>query len=64
MQKWEYLVVFINDTNFAEADAEADRYADADVYTDRLNQYGDAGWELVNFEWQTNGAKAALKRAV
>ncbi|RMG85255.1 MAG: DUF4177 domain-containing protein [Chloroflexi bacterium] len=62
MPKWEYLVVFIRDSRVSE-DAEIDAHLDADKYTDQLNQYGDAGWELVSFEWSDNGAKAAFKRA-
>ena len=43
-------------------DKEADTFADADKFTERLNTYGKAGWELVSFEWTDDGAKAALKR--
>jgi hypothetical protein len=37
-------------------------YLDADRYTQMLNTYGEAGWELVSFETSENGAKAAFKR--
>jgi hypothetical protein len=64
MQTWEYLVVYIRDTDLETTDAEADLYADADVFTDRLNTFGRAGWELVSFDWLDKGAKAAFKRPV
>jgi hypothetical protein len=64
MQKWEYLIVFIKDADLPIEDEEADRYVDADAFTERLNTYGEAGWELVSFEWLEKGAKAALKRPV
>lgn len=64
MQKWEYLVVYIQDVDMEAHDAEADLYVDADAFTERLNTYGQAGWELVSFEWLEKGAKAALKRPV
>ena len=64
MQKWEYLVVYIRDVELAEADQEIDFYADADKFTEQLNTYGKAGWELVSFVWIERGAKAALKRPV
>lgn len=60
--RWEYLVVFIQDSKVAESSPEVDVFLDADTYTDKLNRYGDAGWELVAFEWTTDGAKCALKR--
>lgn len=62
MQKWEYLVVFVQDSDIAQDKPEFDVYMDADKYTEQLNKYGDAGWELVAFEWQDQGAKAAFKR--
>lgn len=62
MQKWEYLVVFIRDVDLPTEDREADYYADADAFTERLNTYGKAGWELVSFDWLEKGARAALKR--
>lgn len=64
MQKWEYLVVYLRDVDIASDDAEIDLFADADAFTERLNTYGKAGWELVSFQWIDNGAKAALKRPI
>lgn len=61
MQKWEYLVVYIHDSEVTQ-DKEVDIFMDADKYTDKLNAYGQAGWELVSFDWTDDGAKAALKR--
>lgn len=60
--KWEYLVVYLSDSKVAEDNPEMDVHLDADTFTEKLNKYGDAGWELVSFEWQKDGAKAALKR--
>jgi hypothetical protein len=60
--KWEYLVVFIEDSRVAQDMPEIDNHLDADTYTDKLNMYGEAGWELVGFEWTVDGAKCALKR--
>jgi hypothetical protein len=60
--KWEYLVVFITDSKVAEGNAEVDVYLDADRFTDKLNNYGAAGWELVTAEWEKDGMKAVLKR--
>ncbi len=60
--EWEYLVVFIHDSKVAEGIPEVDAALDADTYTDKLNRYGEAGWELVSFEWTADGAKCALKR--
>lgn len=62
MQQWEYLVVFIQDSEVAQGQDEFDVYLDADKYSEKLNQYGKAGWELVNFTWEARGAKAAFKR--
>lgn len=64
MQQWEYLVVYIEDSKVAEHGSETDAHLDADTYTDKLRHYGAAGWELVSFQWDTDGAKAALKRPV
>ncbi len=64
MQQWEYLVVHMQDADLEATSEEADTYADADVFTERLNAYGQAGWELVSFEWLDKGARAALKRPV
>lgn len=58
---WEYLVVYLRGSDVAQ-DQETDAFMDADVYTEKLNNYGEAGWELVSFEWTPDGAKAALKR--
>lgn len=64
MQKWEYLVVFIEDSKVAQDNVTVDVYLDADKFTEKLNHYGSAGWELVSFEWHEHGAKVAFKRAV
>lgn len=61
-QKWEYLVVFIEDNPTPDEQAMFDNYMDADKYTDALNRYGEAGWEMVSFQWEKNGGKAAFKR--
>jgi hypothetical protein len=62
MTKWEYLVVFIQDNKVAQDMKEIDVHMDADKYTEKMNKYGEAGWELVSFEWTEDGAKAAFKR--
>ncbi|MCU0500085.1 MAG: DUF4177 domain-containing protein [Anaerolineae bacterium] len=62
MQKWEYLVVFIEDSKVAQDQPEFDRYLDVDKYTQALNTYGEAGWELVSLLTSANGARAAFKR--
>lgn len=62
MQEWEYLVTFIQDSKVADDQPDVDNFLDADTYTDKLNSYGQAGWELVSFEWTKDGAKVALKR--
>lgn len=62
MRQWEYLVVYIKDSKKAEDNKEMDVYLDADVFTDKLNKYGEAGWEMVSFTWETDGAKVAFKR--
>ncbi|MFW5691754.1 MAG: hypothetical protein ACOCX3_00215 [Chloroflexota bacterium] len=62
MQKWEYLVVFIEDSSVAQDRPEIDVHMDADRFTEKLTTYGEAGWELVSFEWIPEGAKAAFKR--
>ncbi|MEL6148533.1 MAG: DUF4177 domain-containing protein [Chloroflexota bacterium] len=61
--KFEYLVVYITDSKVSD-DAEMDRHLDADRFTEQLNKFGEAGWELVSFEWEdaNSGAKAAFKR--
>ena len=64
MPKFEYLVVYITDTDLTE-DEEMDMHLDADHFGERLNKYGEAGWELVSFAWDSpEGAKAAFKREV
>lgn len=60
--KWEYLVVYILDSKIAEEGSEIDAHLDADRFTDKLNHYGNAGWELVSFTWEKDGAKVAFKR--
>ena len=62
MPKWEYLVVFMQDSNVAADQSTVDTFMDADKFSEQLNKYGQAGWELVSFEWEKNGAKAAFKR--
>jgi hypothetical protein len=62
MAKWEYLVVYLQDSTVAQEQADVDVYLDADKYSEQLNKYGQAGWELVSFEWEQHGAKAAFKR--
>jgi len=60
--EWEYLVVYITDSKVAEDGTELDAHLDADRFTDKLNKYGTAGWEMVAFEWEADGAKVAFKR--
>lgn len=60
--RWEYLVVYVSDSKVAEDGSEEDTFLDADRYTDKLNKYGEAGWEMVSFEWGKDGAKVAFKR--
>lgn len=62
MQKWEYLVVYMQDSDVAQDKPEFDVHIDADKYTEQLNKYGKAGWELVSFVWNDEGAKASFKR--
>ena len=45
---WEYLVVYISDSKEAEDQKEIDVHLDADKFTEKLNKYGEAGWELVD----------------
>jgi len=63
MTKWEYLVVYIEDSKVAEDQPEVDVFMDADRFTEKLSVYGDAGWELVSFQWEKDGAKASFKRS-
>jgi hypothetical protein len=60
--KWEYLVVYLTDSKVAEDGSEMDLALDADRFTDKLNKYGEAGWEMVSFNWEKDGAKTAFKR--
>jgi len=60
--QWEYLVVYVQDSKVAEDNKEIDVHLDADRFTDKINKYGEAGWEMVAFEWETDGAKVAFKR--
>ena len=62
MTVWEYLVVFLEDSRVAQDNKEIDVHLDADTYTDKLSRYGQAGWELVSFEWMEDGARCAFKR--
>jgi hypothetical protein len=62
MPKWEYLVIHLRDDQTHQDNPEIDVYMDVDKYTASLNRYGEAGWELVSFQMEANGAKAALKR--
>ncbi|GAB4329090.1 MAG: hypothetical protein Kow00117_15220 [Phototrophicales bacterium] len=64
MQKWEYLVVYLKDSDVLQDQPDVDIYMDADVYTEKLSNYGKAGWELVSFTWEERGAKAAFKRPI
>lgn len=59
---WEYLVVYLTDSDVAQDQNTVDIYLDADKFSEQLNKYGKAGWELVSFQWETEGAKAAFKR--
>jgi hypothetical protein len=62
MQKWEYLAVFVKDSDVSD-DKEIDVHLDADTFTEKLNRYGQAGWELVSFTWPDDGGgKAVFKR--
>lgn len=60
--QWEYLVVYVQDNKVAEGQPDVDPFLDADTFTDKLNHYGRAGWEMVSFAWETDGAKVAFKR--
>jgi len=65
MQKWEYLVVYIQaqETTPAAVQMGMETHLNADKFTERLNHYASAGWELMHFEWDGNqGAKAVFKR--
>ncbi len=60
--QWEYLVVVMRGVDLQDVDKEADMFADADKFSEQLNNYSRAGWELVSFQWEDNYAKAAFKR--
>lgn len=60
--QFEYLVVYLTDSKVAPDQSETDYHLDADTYTDKLTRYGQAGWEVVSFEWERDGAKVCLKR--
>lgn len=62
MPQWEYLVIHLRDDKTHQDQPEIDVYMDVDKYTEALNRYGSAGWELVSFHMEAHGAKAALKR--
>lgn len=63
MPKWEYLVVYIQARDLNAIEKDVDQHADADKYTDRLNEYAAGGWELMTFEWDGDkGARALFKR--
>ena len=65
MQKWEYLVVYIQgrEPNAAATEDGMEDHMNADKFTEQLNQYASGGWELMNFEWDGDkGAKAIFKR--
>lgn len=58
---WEYLVVHLGDSKVSD-EKSIDDHLDADTFTEKLNRYGEANWELVSFEWTNDGAKVAFKR--
>jgi hypothetical protein len=65
MQKWEYLVVYIQtrEANAAVSELGMEPHLNADKFTEQLNKYASGGWELMNFEWDGDeGAKALFKR--
>lgn len=65
MERWEYLVVYIQGREHnSDADNKGvDVHANADKFTETLNKYAGGGWELMNFEWDGDrGAKAIFKR--
>ncbi len=62
MPQWEYLVVYIQEGNINTEQEDIRAHANADKYTERLNEFGKGGWELVNLAWDANGVKAAFKR--
>lgn len=65
MQKWEYLVVYIQaqDANAVALEMGVAAHLNADKFTETLNRHASAGWELMQFEWVGNdGARAIFKR--
>lgn len=63
MEKWEYLVVYIQARHLDAKERDADAHADADKYSEQLNKYAAGGWELFTFEWDGDrGARAVFKR--
>jgi hypothetical protein len=65
MQKWEYLVVYIQaqEANEAAKEMGLEGHLNADKFTEQLNKHASGGWELMNFEWDGDkGAKAIFKR--
>ena len=58
---WEYLVVYISDSKVAEDQKEIDVHLDADQFTEKLNKFGQAGWELVSFEWEKGRCKSRFQ---
>lgn len=61
MQQFEYLVVFFANKDLTD-DKEMDAHLDADRYTEKLNNYGEAGWQLVSSDWNDDGMKAVFMR--
>lgn len=65
MQKWEYLVVYIQaqEANAAAQQLGVTPHLNADKFTEALNKHASAGWELMQFEWAgEDGARAIFKR--
>jgi hypothetical protein len=55
--KWEYLVVYMQDSSVAQDQKDVDIYLDADRFRKQLNKHGEAGWELVSFQWREQGRR-------
>lgn len=65
MQKWEYLVVYIQsrEHNAAAEKMGVEQHLNADKFTEQLNRHASGGWELMQFEWDGDqGARAIFKR--
>ena len=63
MDKFEYLVVYIEARHLETTEQDVDVHADADKYSEQLNKYAAGGWELFTFEWDgQQGARAVFKR--